>query len=159
MSEPINVLPALALRGTTILPGMIIHFDVSRERSKKAIEAAMFQDQKIFLVTQKDPQIEDPGFVQLFQVGTIAYIKQVVKLPDNLLRVLVAFHRLQGFFQFHRKRKIFYRLQDKVQGTHFVTIDCILRHVGYKYNQHSLIPFSDFSGSIHTIHFWHFNVQ
>ena len=89
MSEPINVLPALALRGTTILPGMIIHFDVSRERSKKAIEAAMFQDQKIFLVTQKDPQIEDPGFVQLFQVGTIAYIKQVVKLPDNLLRVLV----------------------------------------------------------------------
>ena len=59
------------------------------ERSKKAIEAAMFQDQKIFLVTQKDPQIEDPGFVQLFQVGTIAYIKQVVKLPDNLLRVLV----------------------------------------------------------------------
>ena len=49
----------------------------------------MFQDQKIFLVTQKDPQIEDPGFVQLFQVGTIAYIKQVVKLPDNLLRVLV----------------------------------------------------------------------
>ena len=54
MSEPINVLPALALRGTTILPGMIIHFDVSRERSKKAIEAAMFQDQKIFLVTQKD---------------------------------------------------------------------------------------------------------
>ena len=71
------------------LPGMIIHFDVSRERSKKAIEAAMFQDQKIFLVTQKDPQIEDPGFVQLFQVGTIAYIKQVVKLPDNLLRVLV----------------------------------------------------------------------
>ena len=89
MSEPINVLPALALRGTTILPGMIIHFDVSRERSKKAIEAAMLQDQKIFLVTQKDPQIEDPGFVQLFQVGTIAYIKQVVKLPDNLLRVLV----------------------------------------------------------------------
>ena len=89
MSEPINVLPAIALRGTTILPGMIIHFDVSRERSKKAIEAAMLQDQKIFLVTQKDPQIEDPGFVQLFQVGTVAYIKQVVKLPDNLLRVLV----------------------------------------------------------------------
>lgn len=89
MSEPIHTLPAIALRGTTILPGMIIHFDVSRERSKKAIEAAMRQDQKIFLVTQRDPQIEDPGFVQLFQVGTVAYIKQVVKLPDNLIRVLV----------------------------------------------------------------------
>ena len=83
MSEPINVLPAIALRGTTILPGMIIHFDVSRERSRKAIEASMLQDQKIFLVTQKDPQIEEPGFVQLFQVGTVAYIKQVVKLPDR----------------------------------------------------------------------------
>ena len=71
MSEPINVLPAIALRGTTILPGMIIHFDVSRERSRKAIEASMLQDQKIFLVTQKDPQIEEPGFVQLFQVGTV----------------------------------------------------------------------------------------
>ncbi len=90
MSEPIRCTSCpCRSRGTTILPGMIVHFDVSRERSIKAIEAAMLQDQKIFLVTQKDPQIEDPGFVQLFQVGTIAYIKQVVKLPDNLLRVLV----------------------------------------------------------------------
>ena len=82
MSEPINVLPAIALRGTTILPGMIIHFDVSRERSKKAIEAAMLQDQKIFLVTQKDPQIEDPGFVQLFQVGTVAYILSLIHISE-----------------------------------------------------------------------------
>ena len=66
MSEPINVLPALALRGTTILPGMIIHFDVSRERSKKAIEAAMFQDQKIFLVAQRSVQDEDPGMKELY---------------------------------------------------------------------------------------------
>ena len=89
MSDPINVLPAIALRGTTILPGMIIHFDVSRERSIKAIEAAMLRDQKIFLVTQKNPETETPGFLELYQVGTIACIKQVVKLPQNLLRVLV----------------------------------------------------------------------
>ena len=58
MKQPISILPAIALRGTTILPEMIVHFDVSRERSIKAIEAAMLHDQKIFLVTQKDPEME-----------------------------------------------------------------------------------------------------
>ena len=89
MNHPIKVLPAIALRGTTILPDMIVHFDVSRERSVKAIEEAMLHDQKIFLVTQKDPKVETPGIMDLYQVGTIAYIKQVVKLPDHLFRVLV----------------------------------------------------------------------
>ena len=83
------MLPAIALRGTTILPGMIVHFDVSRERSVKAIEAAMLHDQKIFLVTQIDPEVESPDLAGVYHVGTIAYIKQVVKLPQNLLRVLV----------------------------------------------------------------------
>lgn len=83
------VLPAIALRGTTILPGMIVQFDVSRERSVKAIEAAMLHDQKIFLVTQIDPEVESPDLAGVYHVGTIAYIKQVVKLPQNLLRVLV----------------------------------------------------------------------
>ena len=68
---------------------MIVHFDVSRERSMKAIEAAMLQDEKIFLVTQKDPEIETPEIKDLYKVGTVAYIKQVVKLPHDLLRVLV----------------------------------------------------------------------
>ena len=101
MSEPINVLPALALRGTTILPGMIIHFDVSRERSKKAIEAAMFQDQKIFLVTQKDPQIEDPGFVQLFQVGRFDMLEKYFSLrgKGNLLGASEKQFPSQLFFQ------------------------------------------------------------
>ena len=83
------VLPAIALRGTTILPGMIVHFDVSRERSVKAIEAAMLHDQKIFLVTQIDPEVESPDLAGVYHVGTIAYIKQVVKLPQDLYRVLV----------------------------------------------------------------------
>ena len=89
MKQPISILPAIALRGTTILPEMIVHFDVSRERSIKAIEAAMLHDQKIFLVTQKDPEVEKPELSELYQVGTVAYIKQVVKLPHDLLRVLV----------------------------------------------------------------------
>ena len=89
MSNQNMVLPSIALRGTTILPGMIVHFDISRERSVKAIEAAMLHDQKIFLVTQIDPEVETPDLAGVYQVGTIAYIKQVVKLPQNLLRVLV----------------------------------------------------------------------
>lgn len=89
MKQPISILPAIALRGTTILPDMIVHFDVSRGRSIKAIEAAMLHDQKIFLVTQKDPEVEKPELSELYQVGTVAYIKQVVKLPHDLLRVLV----------------------------------------------------------------------
>ena len=89
MTNQNMVLPSIALRGTTILPGMIVHFDVSRERSVKAIEAAMLHYQKIFLVTQIDPEVESPDLAGVYQVGTIAYIKQVVKLPQNLLRVLV----------------------------------------------------------------------
>ena len=89
MTNQNMVLPAIALRGTTILPGMIVHFDVSRERSVKAIEAAMLHDQKIFLETQIDPEVETPDLAGVYRVGTVAYIKQVVKLPQNLLRVLV----------------------------------------------------------------------
>ena len=66
------VLPAIALRGTTILPGMIVHFDVSRERSVKAIEAAMLHDQKIFLVTQIDPEVETPDLAAKHPAKTYA---------------------------------------------------------------------------------------
>ena len=89
MTNSTNVLPAIALRGTTILPGMIVHFDVSRERSTKAIEAAMLHDQKIFLITQIDPEVEVRGMGDLYRIGTVAYVKQVVKLPNHLIRVLV----------------------------------------------------------------------
>ena len=89
MNREIKSLPMVALRGMTIMPEMVVHFDVSRERSIKAIEAAMLHDQKIFLVTQKDPEVEKPELSELYQVGTVAYIKQVVKLPHDLLRVLV----------------------------------------------------------------------
>ena len=89
MNDLIRVMPAIALRGTTILPDMIVHFDISRPKSIKAVEAAMTQNQKIFLVTQKDIMIENPGEAQLHRIGTIARIKQVVKMPKDVLRVLV----------------------------------------------------------------------
>lgn len=82
-------LPVVALRGTSILPEMIVHFDVSRPRSVKAVEAAMLKEQKVFLVTQKDLEKENPGLLDFYKVGTVAYIKQIVKLPDDVLRVLV----------------------------------------------------------------------
>ena len=89
MDNLIKLMPAIALRGTTILPDMIVHFDVSRKKSVKAIEEAMTENQRIFLITQRDPQIEDPGIDDLYKVGTIAVIKQVVKMPKDMLRVLV----------------------------------------------------------------------
>lgn len=88
MRNPVEILPTVALRGATILPGMIVHFDISRERSVKAVEAAMRKDQKLFLVTQRDPKIESPGREELYGIGTIAYVKQVVKLPHDLIRIL-----------------------------------------------------------------------
>lgn len=89
MNDLIKVMPAIALRGTTILPDMIVHFDISRSKSVKAVEAAMTQNQEIFLVAQLDPRDENPGEKDLYKIGTIARIKQVVKMPKDILRVLV----------------------------------------------------------------------
>ncbi len=82
-------MPAVALRGLTILPGMIAHFDVSRERSLRAIEEAMEQDQKIYLVTQMNVDSEDPTQEDLYQMGIVADIKQVVRLQNDVVRILV----------------------------------------------------------------------
>lgn len=89
MSDIIQHLPAIALRGTTILPDMIVHFDVSREKSMKAIEKSMVQDQKVFLITQRDPKTEEPAQEDLYKIGTIAEIKQLVKTKKNMIQVLV----------------------------------------------------------------------
>lgn len=82
-------MPAVALRGLTILPGMIAHFDVSRERSLRAVEEAMEQDQKIYLVTQRNVDREDPTQEDLYQMGIVADIKQVVRLQNDVVRILV----------------------------------------------------------------------
>lgn len=89
MNELIQVLPAVALRGTTILPKMIAHFDVSRERSIAAVTEAMVREQKMFLITQKDPAVEQPGLSDLYEMGTVVHVKQIVKLQKGLVRVMV----------------------------------------------------------------------
>lgn len=82
-------MPAVALRGLTILPGMIAHFDISREHSLRAVEEAMEQDQKIYLVTQRNVDSEDPTQEDLYQMGIVADIKQVVRLQNDVVRILV----------------------------------------------------------------------
>ena len=84
-----RTLPAAALRGTVILPGMIVHVDMSRKRSVLAVDTAMMGDREIFLVAQHDPKIEDPEAEDLYYMGTVCRIKQVMRLPKNVLRVLV----------------------------------------------------------------------
>lgn len=88
MSKEIINIPAVALRGTTILPGMIVHFDISRKRSIAAIERAMLYDQRLFVVPQFDENVEKPDLEDLHSIGTIGFIKQVIKLPKGLIRVL-----------------------------------------------------------------------
>ena len=88
MSELIKNIPVVALRGMTILPSMITHFDISREKSVKAVEAAMLRDQKLVVLTQKSPETQDPGMKDLYKIGTLVTVKQIMKLPQNIFRVL-----------------------------------------------------------------------
>lgn len=89
MDTMIMKMPAVALRGMVILPGMVAHFDVSRTKSIKAVEEAMMDEQKIFLVAQKDVEQENPDIEDLFKIGIIAEVKQVIKLQNNIVRILV----------------------------------------------------------------------
>ncbi len=84
-----DTLPAVTLRGLTILPGMVIHFDLSRETSMSSVEQAMLGDQRLLVVSQKDPGKEEPGMEDIYDVGTVTLIRQVSKLPEHVLRVLV----------------------------------------------------------------------
>ena len=89
MKELKKEMPAVALRGMTILPSMIVHFDISREKSIKAVEKAMLENQEIFVVTQRDAEAEEPEEKDLYRVGTVVTIKQLMRLPQNIIRVLV----------------------------------------------------------------------
>ncbi|MCI8292164.1 MAG: endopeptidase La [Hespellia sp.] len=90
MSEEIRSLPTVALRGMTILPGMAVHFDISRNRSIEAIQEAMLTGQEIFLITQQKADTQDPKQEDLYEIGTVASVRQIIKLPKNIFRVLVS---------------------------------------------------------------------
>lgn len=84
-----QIAPVVALRNMAILPQTVIHFDLSRKKSLLAIEEAMLGSQRIFLVAQRDAEIEDPGYEDVYDIGTLALVKQVIKMPKNIVRVLV----------------------------------------------------------------------
>ena len=111
MEEVTKVLPAIALRGTTILPDMIVHFDISRPKSVRAVEEAMLGNQKIFLITQKDPDTEVPGLLDVYKIGTIAVIKQVVKMPKDVLRILVEAERRAELLNFEEEESEYLRAE------------------------------------------------
>ncbi|NNG67689.1 endopeptidase La [Caldanaerobacter subterraneus] len=89
MPEKRYTLPMIPLRGLTIFPYMVIHFDIGREKSIRALEEAFMKNQLIFVTTQKDPELEDPSIDDVYKVGTITKVKQMLKLPGELIRILV----------------------------------------------------------------------
>ena len=120
-------MPVVALRGLTILPEMVVHFDVSRECSINAVNAAMEEEgQKIFLTTQKDPEIDMPEAEDLHKIGCVAVIKQIIKLPKNILRVLVAGECRAEFTEFEMTdpyyRAIICELPDENQLSDLVAV-------------------------------------
>ncbi|MCI8830543.1 MAG: endopeptidase La [Lachnospiraceae bacterium] len=89
MEDRTIIMPVIALRGLAVLPQMIVHFDISRSRSKAALERVMVSDQQVFLVAQRQSDVADPSIEDLYHVGCVAKIKQLVKLPDGVVRVMV----------------------------------------------------------------------
>ncbi len=89
MCEIMKVMPAVSLRGMVILPGMIIHFDISKSQSIRAVEEAMQKDEKIFLVTLKNKDAKEPQQEDFYEIGVIAKVRQLIKMPNNIVRVLV----------------------------------------------------------------------
>lgn len=87
--QRINTMPVLALRGMAVLPGMLVHLDISREITKRAVEQAMAENGKIFITLQKEDEKEEPSFDDLYEVGVISEVRQIVKLKDDVVRVMI----------------------------------------------------------------------
>ena len=137
MNDIIMELPVIALRGLSILPNMIVHFEVSRSKSKLAIEAAMLKDQYIFLLTQRDPDEENPQKDDLYEFGTVAKIKQIVKLSKDSLRIMV-----EGVYRAHLDNLIMTEPMLKAEVTVYDKVICEIDEVqqaGYVRYLHELL--------------------
>ena len=84
--KPLTCLPVLALRGLVVFPGCVTHFDVGRSKSARAVEEAMRADKMIFLIAQRDVQCDKPKKADLYSIGTVAYVRQVLRLPGDNMR-------------------------------------------------------------------------
>ena len=88
-NKVVSQVPTLALRGITVFPGALFHFDVGRQKSIRAMEYAMANGQRIFLVTQRDVAVDNPGQDDLYGMGTYCKVRQILKIPGDNIRVLV----------------------------------------------------------------------
>lgn len=133
-----RVIPLLPLRGVLVFPFMVIHLDVGREKSISALEEAMINDREIFLATQKDAQQDDPEMEDIYQIGSIAEIKQLLKLPGGTIRVLVEGLRRAEIDEY-LKNDPYYKVsvleyEEKVEKTS--EIEAYMRNLIYQFEQY-----------------------
>ena len=124
-------IPVLALRGLTVFPGMTIHFDVGREKSIRAVDRAMSGGQRIFLVAQKDVRVDDPREEDLYPIGTVATVKQVLKLPSDTIRILVEGEYRGRIMALHQEEPFLFgrveRLQDAEYDAQRPRVEALIR--------------------------------
>ena len=152
MDSVMKSLPMVALRGLTIMPEMVVHFDVSRERSITAVQQAMMEDQKIFLVAQKSIETEDPGQEDVYSIGTVATVRQVIKLPKKIVRVLVSGEqrgRLTGISEkepylkaeVERLEETDFGIEDEIQKE--ARYEMLRKHYPKLYNKYAARPVNE----------------
>ncbi len=134
MAEVIS-LPVVPLRGMTIFPNMIVHLDIGRDRSVSAVEAAMVEDRKVFLIAQKTLDNESPTRDDLYKVGTVSEIKQILKLPDGNIRVLVeGMNRavMVGYREFESYAEVDVEVHED-KWTNSLNIEALIRGVVHEF--------------------------
>lgn len=131
-------MPVLPLRGVLVFPNMVLHLDVGRERSITALEKAMMKDNRILLITQKDAKTDDPAREDLYEVGSIARIKQMIKLPGGTIRVLVEGLNRAKIIELHTEEQILEAdlelIEDSLQKN--AEIEALMRTVLYQFEQY-----------------------
>ena len=114
-------LPMIPMRGMSVFPGMVVHFDIGRDKSIQALETAMTRDQIVFLTEQKDIKIEDPEPEDIYSVGCVAKVKQMLKMPDNLTRILVEVQERAKITEYIQYEPFFEVLYEPVQSIYYDT--------------------------------------
>ncbi|MCR4399661.1 MAG: LON peptidase substrate-binding domain-containing protein, partial [Syntrophomonadaceae bacterium] len=132
-------IPLLPLRGVLVFPHMVIHLDVGRDKSISAIEEAMVDDKRIFLVTQKEAQVDDPREQDIYRIGTVAEIKQIMKMPGGTMRILVeGLHRaeIQGFIAYEPYLKVGIREYPEGGERKTSDVEALMRTLVYQFEQY-----------------------
>ncbi|MBE3588617.1 MAG: endopeptidase La [Thermoanaerobacteraceae bacterium] len=138
MEPSVRVLPLLPLRGILVFPYMVIHLDVGREKSVQAIEEAMIRDRNIFLATQKEAQTDDPGIDDIYRVGSVAEVKQLLKLPGGTIRVLVE-GLARGRIRRYLGQEPYFKVEVEQYSEEFTKtpeVEALMRSLVYQFEQY-----------------------